>query len=322
MRARGFLIIPVLLCSIASAMGQAVPITDEQKERTQAVWRDLMKDIGPYRESLASWAVEYDEKRFYTQNRVMPTTADEFKKLMADLVEIEKLIQTPKYNGVIGYFGREDDIIYRPQFWTEVTSKRVEITQRVLQRELGRILRPQIMTIQGMTESVRDFDGWGLSEAGLQIALGNRKQAQATVMAKSASLATAVGLKIEDLSVDTFEKACDDLVAGVKAAAATAKPSATYTMATVSDALKKRWAAGSWANRKIEWVRTELPTWKVTKNALGAPLYRTVAVVVRFRLPNVSVPIEYSTQVRENYVGGGKYKFATTVMEADYRIVR
>ncbi|HLO97592.1 MAG TPA: hypothetical protein VK171_03260 [Fimbriimonas sp.] len=322
MRARGFLIIPALLCSIASAMGQEVQITEEQKARTQAVWSNLMDDIGPYRNSLESWAVEYDSTRFYSQNRVMPTTAEEFKKLLNDLVEIEKIIQSPKYNGVIGYFGRSDDIIHRPQFWTEVTSKRVEITQKVLQCELGRILKPQIMTIEGMTQSVRDFDGWGLSESGLQIALGNRKKAQATVLAKSAGLAAAVGLKLEDLSVAEFEKACNDLVAAVKTAAATTKPSATYTMATVGDALKKRWAAGSWANRKIEWVRTELPTWKVTKNALGTPLYRTVAVVVRFRLQDVTQPIEYSTQVRENYIGGGKYKFATTVMEADYRVVR
>ncbi len=310
----------LLAMTMLAAACPAQEITDAEKQRTTAVWQDLMNDIQPYRESLASWSVEFDSEKWYAQNRVMPDSPEDYKKIMDDLAAIEKLITSEKYKGLKGFFGPSDDIIHRPQNWLEICKARVEITQRVVKRELARILRPQIMPIQSMTKSVRDFDGWGLNDLGLDIVMGKRDAARKVVFGKVKALMDTVGLTAET-RVDEFEKACDELVAASEAMAKVAKPAATYSMPPVAEALKKRWAAGSWANRKIVKINTESDKWKVTTNAVGTPLYRTVAVVVQFRLDGYANLIEFSTQVREVYKGGGKYEFAPSNISPQYRII-
>ena len=75
-------------------------------------------------------------------------------------------------------------------------------------------------------------------------------------------------------------------------------------------------------NRKILRVNTESDTWKITRNSIGTPLYRTISVVVRFELPGFSELVEYSTQLKENYLGSGKYAYVTSNISPDYRIVK
>lgn len=302
----------------AFAVGQ---LTASEKEKSDALWKPLMTAIGPYRAALESWSVELDSKRWYSQNRIMPTTGPEFKKLIDDLAAVDKIITSEQFAGVKGYWGREDDIIQFPQHWSEITSQRVVITQRVAIREMSRICRPQIMVLQSMTASVRDFDGWGLDESGLQIVLGNRGPARAAATKQAKTIFDAVQLDSANVQVPDFERACDDLVAAAKQAATTAKPAATYSAPAVGDALKKRWASGTWNSRKILSVKTESNVWKVTKNSLGTPLYRTVAVVVQFTLPNNPQKVEYSTQIKENYIGSGKYQYVTSNISPEYRIV-
>lgn len=298
----------------------AQQISDAEKKRTQDLWPSLMDAIQPHRNSLESWSVEFDSTKWYAQNRVSPSTPAEFKKVMDDLAAIEKIITSDKFKGVLGYWGGRDDIIQWPQNWLEICQARLAITQKVVKRELSRILMPQMMVYESMTESVRDFDGWGLSEQGLDIVMGKRDAPRKAVLAKVKGLMDSVGLPA-DTKVESFEKACDDLVAAAQAAAKVAKPAATYTMTPVADALKKRWASGPWANRKIVKVNTESNVWKITKNAVGTPLYRTVAVVVQFRIDGYGYLIEYSTQVKENYMGGGKYAYVTSNISPDYRII-
>lgn len=297
-------------------------ITEAEKKRTTDLWPSLMDAIQPYRNSLESWAVEFDEKKWYSQNRVMPTTAAEFTALMNDLVEIEKIITSEKYSGLKGFWGREDDIIQRPQNWQEICQARVQISQKVLKRELSRILKPQIMTIQSMTQSLRDFDGWGLSEEGLNVVLGKREPIRKKTFEKVSGLFSAVQLPMESTTVDELEKACDELVSVAKEMAPKTKPSATATISSIVAPLKQRWASGAWKDRKITKINTESASWKITKNAVGTPLYRTCSVVVQFKLEGFDHLIEYSTQIKEDYKGSGKYQYVTSNIAPEYRIVK
>ncbi len=295
--------------------------TQAEKDRTVKVWDALMTEIAPYRESLASCSVEFDPNRFYAQNRVMPSTAEEFKKFLDDLSAIEKLIQTEKYKGLVGFFGPSDDIIHRPQYWEEVVKDRNAICQRMLTRELPRILMPHTLPLKSMIRSVEENDGWGLSEAGLSIVTGNRAVVRQKVFDKVKGLAAVVGLKLDENAAPEWEKLCDRLTEVSFKKAKTAKPAATYSMPAVAEALKKRWSSGPWASRKITKINTESNTWKITRNAIGTPLYRTVSVVVRFELAGFADAIEYSTQIKEDYVGSGKYAFVTSNFAPDYRLV-
>lgn len=314
------ILIALLTCAIAISNAQA--LTEAEKKRTTDLWPSLMDAIQPYRNSLESWSVEFDEKKWYSQNRVMPSTAAEFTTLMNDLVEIEKIITSEKFSGLKGFWGREDDIIQRPQNWQEICQARVQISQKVLKRELPRILKPQILTIQLMTQSLRDFDGWGLSEEGLSVVMGKRDPIRKKTFEKVSSLFTAVQLPMEGTTVDEVEKACDELVAVAKELAPKAKPSATASITSIVAPLKQRWASGLWKDRKITKVNTESATWKITKNAVGTPLYRTCSVVVQFKLDGFDYLIEYSTQIKEDYKGSGKYQYVTSNIAPEYRIIK
>lgn len=316
-------LIMIVACLALNAAAHATlpqQITDEQKRRTTAVWDDLMRDIQPYRESLASWSVEYDGNKWYAQNRVMPSTPDEYRKVLADLAAIEKIITSEKYAGLIGFFGPDDDIIHRPQHWLEICQARVEITQRVLKRELSKILMPHTLPLRSMARSVRDFDGWGLSETGLAIVMGRRDAERKKVFGKVSDLFQAVNLSSETVRAEDWEKACDELVAAAREMAPRVKPAATYRITSIESPLRQRWASGPWKDRKILKINTESDQWKITRNAVGTPLYRTVGVVVQFEMAGFSYLIEYSTQIRENYAGG-KYTYVTSNIAPDYRIV-
>lgn len=310
-----------VLASLLGGQASAQEISEAEKQRTQQLWQSLMDDIQPYRESLASWAVEYDQEKWYTQNRIMPDTPDGYIKVMNDLAAIEKLITGDKYRGIKGYFGPSDDIIYRPQNWLEICQARMSISQKVVKRELSRILMPQILPIQSMAKRVKDFDGWGLSEEGLAVVMGKRDPIRKKTFEKTKGLFSAVGLTMESTTVPELEKACDNLVAAAREMAPKVKPSATASIPSINEALKKRWASGPWKDRKILKINTELASWNITRNAVGTPLYRTCSVVVQFELPGFAYWIEYNTQVKEDYKGGGKYAFVTSNIAPDYRIV-
>lgn len=319
---RGLRLHLIVLAVACCGAALAQPLTDAEKKRSDELWDKLMTAIQPHRSSLESWSVEFDDKKWYAQNRVMPTTQAEYITLMNDLAQIEKIITSDTFAGIKGYWGRDDDIIQRPQNWLEICQARVEISQRVLKRELSRILMPQILPIKGMVESVRDFDGWGLSEEGLAVVMGNRGPIRKKTYEKVAGLMKAVQLPMEGTTVDELEKACDELVAAAQLAATKAKPSATATISSIVAPLKQRWASGAWKDRKITKVNTESASWKITKNALGTPLYRTCSVVVQFKLAGFAYLIEYSTQIKEEYKGSGKYQYVNSNFSPDYRIVK
>jgi hypothetical protein len=296
-------------------------ITEAEKQRTQQVWESLMRDVQPYRDSLASWSVEFDSEKWYAQNRVMPDAPEDYKKILDDLAAVEKLITSEKYAGVKGYFGPDDDILHRPQHWLEICKARVEITQRVVKRELSRILRPQILPVQLMAERVRDFSGWGLSEDGLAVVMGNREPIRKRTLEKASALFAAVGMSMEGTQVPELEKACDDLVKAAEEWAPKAKRENSATIASINAPLKARWASGAWRNRKILAINTASASWNVTRNAAGTPLYRTCNVSVLFEIPGYAYWIEYNGQVRENYQGGGAYSFVTSNVAPEYRIL-
>lgn len=310
-----------ILASFLGGQAQAQDITEAEKQRTQQLWQSLMNDIQPYRESLASWSVEFDSNKWYAQNRIMPDAPEDYKKILSDLAAVEKLITSEKYLGIKGYFGPDDDIIHRPQHWLEICQARVEITQRVVKRELPRILRPQILPIQTMATQVRDYYGWGLSEEGLAVVMGNREPIRKKTFAKASALFDAVGMKMEGTLVPELEKACDDLVKAAKEWAPKAKRENTASIPSINAPLKARWASGPWKNRTILAINTASASWNITRNAAGTPLYRTCNVSVLFEIPGFEYWIEYNGQVKENYQGGGKYAFVTSNVSPEYRIL-
>ncbi len=269
-------------------------------------WSELRDAVQPYRESLISASVLYDSEKWYAQSYMKPTTPDDSKKFLGDLLAIEKLM-TGTYAGVVAPPGfSEKDIMGHPESWLEIAKARNEILAKVRDEANADKAAAEVKFIEGIIQAIKSHDGWGLNENGLKIVMGQREDARQKLCG---------GQKF-----DGWDTACDKLMATAKELAPKVRSYANYSDSSISERIKSGWQK-NYPERKIIKIATAKSDWTIVKNSLGVPKYRSKGVAVQYKVSGFDYIIEQTISILEDYVGNGSYKYRPTAQVSDYRIL-
>lgn len=294
-------------------------IATAQTETKNELWSQLLSEVRPYQENLKTFAVEYDESRWYAQSRTVPDRPELMKKALEEMAAIEKLM-TGKYASVVppkSYLDRE--IMEHPECWLEIAKARGKIAAKIVRRTLGTKADSEVKFIKDIAAAISTHEGWGLTETGLKIVMGKRAEVRSQITGGMDKIIEAAGSSGEGELLPGWDAECDKLVAEAKRLAPIIRGYTNHTNESISSRIKAGWAK-NYKDRTILKIGTAKSGWTVVKNSLGVPLYRSMGVGVQYKVPGFTYVIEQTISIREDY-SGGKYIYRPTSQLSDYRIL-